>query len=64
MLVAGSSLEVYPVADFPRVIKQHGGKLIIMNLEKTSYDDIADVVIHGDVAEVLPDVVSLLEGKA
>ncbi len=63
MLVAGSSLEVYPVADFPRAIKQHGGKLIIINLEKTSYDEMADVVIHGDVAEVIPNIVKLLEGK-
>lgn len=64
MLVAGSSLEVFPVADFPRVIKQHGGKLIIINWQKTSYDDMADVVIHSDVADVLPAVVNLLEGKA
>jgi NAD-dependent deacetylase len=63
MLVAGSSLEVYPVADMPRIVKHNGGKLILVNLSQTEYDRVADVVIQGDVAEVLPQLVELLEGK-
>jgi NAD-dependent SIR2 family protein deacetylase len=31
--------------------------LIVINLTPTIADDVADVVIHRDVAEVLPDVV-------
>lgn len=62
MLVAGSSLEVYPVADLPRIVKNHGGKLVLVNFNHTDYDRIADVVIHGDVAEVLPQIVAQLEG--
>lgn len=61
VLVAGSSLEVYPVADLPRIVKQNGGKLILVNLGKTSYDRQADIVIQGDVAEVLPSIVLELE---
>lgn len=57
MIVAGSSLEVYPVADFPKRIKSQGGKVIIVNHEPTYIDDEADTVIHGDVADILPTIV-------
>lgn len=63
MLVAGSSLEVYPIADLPRRVKEKGGKLILVNLASTDYDRIADIVIHGDVAEVLPQIVKLVQGE-
>jgi NAD-dependent deacetylase len=63
MLVAGSSLEVYPIADLPRQAKAHGAHLIIINYEPTSYDRMADIVIHGDVATVLPQLVgSIMHG--
>lgn len=54
MLVAGSSLEVAPASQLPLVVYKHGGRLILVNLTPTPVDDLADVVIHGDVAEVLP----------
>jgi NAD-dependent deacetylase len=58
MLVVGSSLEVIPVADFPLLAKQNGARLIIVNLVETYADQMADVVIRGDVAEVLPRLAS------
>jgi NAD-dependent deacetylase len=61
MLIAGSSLEVYPVADLPRRAKARGAKLVIINYDATDYDRSADVVIHGDVAEVLPQIVQAVE---
>ena len=63
MIVAGSSLETYPAADLPNDAKRHGARLILINYEPTSYDKMADVVIHGDVAEVLPQIVELVETK-
>jgi NAD-dependent deacetylase len=54
MLVAGSSLQVLPVADFPLLAKQSGARLIIVNKSATYADEIADLVIRDDVAEVLP----------
>ena len=57
MLVVGSSLEVMPVSQFPLQVRDHGGRLIVVNLMSTYVDDIADVVIHGDLAEVLPRIV-------
>jgi NAD-dependent deacetylase len=61
MLVAGSSLEVFPVADFPRRVKEKGGKLVLINLVPTEYDSMADIVIHDDVARVLPLILSRLD---
>ncbi|MFQ5435310.1 MAG: NAD-dependent deacetylase [Anaerolineae bacterium] len=54
MLVAGSSLTVAPAGDLPYLAKPTGAGLIIVNFEETHLDYLADVVIHGDVADVLP----------
>jgi NAD-dependent deacetylase len=57
LLAIGSSLVVYPVADLPRLAKRHGAKLVIINIERTPYDNVADVVIHDKIGNVLPKVV-------
>ena len=54
MLVAGSSLEVLPVGELPELAKQTGAQLIIVDLRETHVDEVADVVIRGDVCDVLP----------
>jgi NAD-dependent deacetylase len=54
MIVAGSSLEVAPAGDLPLLAKYNGAKLIIVNFGETHLDDMADVLIHADVVEVLP----------
>ncbi len=59
MLVAGSSLEVNPVGDLPLLAKQNGAKLVFINLDKTDHDSIADVVIHANVVDVLPQLATL-----
>ena len=56
MLVAGSSLEVTPVANLPLIAAQSGAALIIVNHTPTYIDIRADVVIRGDVAHVLPRI--------
>jgi NAD-dependent deacetylase len=61
ILVAGSSLEVTPAADIPFVAHESGAKAIVVNLVPTCFDDRADVVIHGDVAVVLPALVRAVE---
>jgi NAD-dependent deacetylase len=57
MLVAGSSLEVLPAANIPLEVRERGGRLIVVNLTPTYVDEWADVVIHADVADVLPRIV-------
>jgi len=54
MLVVGSSLEVVPVSHLPVLVHERGGRLIIINLSSTFIDDVADVVIHADIVEILP----------
>ena len=59
MLVAGSSLEVVPAADLPSAAVDRGSRVIIVNYQPTYLDETADVVIHHDVAEVLPRIVDM-----
>ncbi|NOZ28424.1 MAG: NAD-dependent deacylase [Chloroflexi bacterium] len=60
MLVAGSSLEVFPAADLPRLTLDHGGRLLIVNRGPTSLDHRAVLRIEGDVAQVLPAIADSL----
>lgn len=61
ILVAGSSLEVAPAADIPFLAVESGARAILVNLTPTAFDVQAQVVIHGDVAQVLPDIVAAIE---
>jgi NAD-dependent deacetylase len=56
MLIAGSSLEVVPVSQLPLRVHRQGGRLIVVNETATYVDDAAEVVIHDDVARVLPRI--------
>ena len=61
MIIVGSSLEVAPANSLPTLAKQFGAQLIIVNLESTFIDDMAEIVIHTRAAEVLPEIVHELE---
>jgi NAD-dependent deacetylase len=56
MLVAGSSLEVLPVAGLPMQALDRGAHLIIVNNTSTYVNVRADVVIMDDVASTLPEI--------
>jgi NAD-dependent deacetylase len=49
----GSSLVVYPAAGFPLLAKQRGARLAIVNREPTELDEIADLVVQGEIGDVL-----------
>lgn len=51
-LAIGTSLVVWPAAGFPQRAKRAGARLVIVNREPTSFDDIADLVIHHDIGSV------------
>ena len=57
MIVAGSSLEVLPVAGLPMRAVENGAHLIIVNETPTYIDVRADVVFWDDVAEIIPRIV-------
>jgi NAD-dependent deacetylase len=61
ILVVGSSLEVWPAAALPELAVENGARLIINNLSTTHLDSSADVLLPGDVAEVLPELLKRLE---
>lgn len=57
VLVIGSSLEVAPIADLPQEAIHRGAKVIIINIQPTYLDTQADVVIHSEITDVLPQIV-------
>lgn len=60
-VVMGSSLRVSPACDMPRMTAEKGGKLVIVNLQKTPLDAYAALVIHGKCDEVMRIVMKKLK---
>jgi len=56
-LVLGSSLVVYPAANLPEMAKREGAKLVIINIDPTPLDDIADIVIHDRASKILSKII-------
>lgn len=56
MLVAGSSLEVLPVAGLPIQALDHGAHLIVINNTTTYVNARADIVITDNVATIIPEI--------
>ncbi|MFB6156387.1 MAG: NAD-dependent protein deacylase [Haloferacaceae archaeon] len=52
-LAVGSSLTVEPAASLPRTAAR-SGRLVVVNLDPTDVDGLADVVLRADVTRVLP----------
>lgn len=52
-LALGSSLLVQPAASLVGMAKQHGARVIIVNLQPTPYDATADVVMHAPLGATL-----------
>jgi NAD-dependent deacetylase len=60
MLVVGSTLEVWPVADLPLQTLAAGGTLAIVNAGPTALDDRAELRIEGLAGQTLSAVVEAL----
>lgn len=58
ILCLGSSLRVSPASDLPLETLKNGGKIVIVNLQKTPYHDIASLNIHGKIENVIDKLVS------
>jgi len=54
-LVIGSSLLVQPAASLPVLAKENHAKLVIINMESTPLDSMADLVIHNKATKALKD---------
>ncbi len=53
VLVIGTSGVVYPAAYIPQIVKEHGGKVIEVNTERSGITPIADLFIRGRAGEVM-----------
>ena len=62
MLIVGTSLQVYPAAGIPRLAREHGAQLCIVNAEPTAFDAVATVVVQGKAGEVLPALADRIGG--
>jgi NAD-dependent deacetylase len=58
MIVAGSSLEVLPVAGLPMQAVDRGAHLIVINNTPTYINVRADIVIMDDVSTIIPDIIN------
>ncbi|MGH8177987.1 MAG: SIR2 family NAD-dependent protein deacylase [Steroidobacter sp.] len=56
-IVLGSSLSVFPAADFPLRAKQNGAALVIINRDPTEMDELADLVINAGIGDTMGGVV-------
>ena len=54
LIICGTSLNVYPAASFIRHFK--GKHMVLINLDKTSYDDMCDLVIHDSLGNVFKKI--------
>ncbi len=59
MLAVGSTLSVYPVAEVVPIAKHAGARVVIVNAEPTAMDPIADAVLQGQIADILPPLVRM-----
>ena len=63
MIVAGSSLEVLPVAGLPMRALENGAHLILINQSQTYLDVRADVILQVGVEKALPQIAAEVEAK-
>ena len=61
LLVVGSSLEVYPVADLPSATLAAGGQVAVVNRTPTRVDGRAALVVRESAGEVLAGALAELE---
>lgn len=60
-IVLGSSCKVTPAANIPKRVAKRGGKLVILNLQKTPLDDLATLKIHTTCDQFMEEVMRHLE---
>lgn len=54
LIIAGTSLNVYPAADFINYFR--GKNMVLINRDKTAYDGICNLVIHNSLGKVFKEI--------
>jgi NAD-dependent deacetylase len=57
LLCVGSTLTVFPVAEVPHIASAAGARVVVVNAEPTAFDERADAVLRGQIADLLPAIV-------
>jgi len=57
MIVIGTSLTIYPAAYLPQLAKNSGAKILLVNLDGTNKDNVADIVLKGRASDIIPDII-------
>lgn len=57
MIIAGTSLEVWPVNSLPLYALDNGARLIINTLSRTHLDNRAEILLNCDISDALPSIV-------
>ena len=60
-IVIGTSGIVYPAAYIPQIVKERGGTIIEINVEKSGITPIADIFLRGKAGEVMDKIVRLIK---
>lgn len=60
VLVIGSTMSVYPAAEFPMAARRRGAPMVIVNQGRTDHDRWAHVKIDGPAGEIVPQIVDAL----
>jgi NAD-dependent deacetylase len=63
-IAVGTSLQVYPIAGAFDIARSAGAKTVIINAERTPYDDMADAVLAESISQVLPAIVKARESAS
>jgi NAD-dependent deacetylase len=58
-LAIGSTLQVYPVAGAVPLARTAGAKVVIVNAERTQFDDIAHAVFREPISRILPELLQV-----
>jgi NAD-dependent deacetylase len=61
VLAVGTTLSVYPAADFALEVVRRGAPLVIVNMGDTDHDHRATVKVEGSAGEVLPALAAILD---
>lgn len=63
LFVLGSSLQVWPAAELVPLAARNGAAVVIANRDPTPFDDLASLVLRGDLEELAREVLKRLEGE-
>jgi hypothetical protein len=57
----GSSMRQHPACDMPLKCLKNGGRVVMINLQKTPVDDVSSLVVHGKIDEIFPKLAQKLD---